>query len=96
MSPGTLFAGIPALRSLKTSRQRPPYQASALSPLSTFPAGLLHLLGLSQTLRGLLNPFKADARLQHDRRTQLDRLYQRVVDDLDALVRAVGLNLKAA
>jgi hypothetical protein len=25
-----------------------------------------------------------------------DRLYQRVVDDLDALVRAVGLNLKAA
>jgi hypothetical protein len=45
---------------------------------------------------GLLNPFRADARLQHDRRTQLDRLYQRVADDLDALVRAVGLNLKAA
>jgi len=45
---------------------------------------------------GLLNPFRADARLQHNRRTQLDRLYQRVVDDLDALVRAVGLNLKAA
>ena len=45
---------------------------------------------------GLLNPFRADTRLQHDRRTQLDRLYQRVADDLDALVRAVGLNLKAA
>ena len=45
---------------------------------------------------GLLNPFRADARLQHNERTQLDRLYQRVVDDLDALVRAVGLNLKAA
>jgi len=45
---------------------------------------------------GLLNPFRADARLQHNKRTQLDRLYQRVVDDLDALVRAVGLNLKAA
>jgi hypothetical protein len=45
---------------------------------------------------GLLNPFRADARLQHDRRTQLDRLYQRVADDLDALVHAVGLNLKAA
>ena len=45
---------------------------------------------------GLLNPFRSDARLQHDRRTQLDRLYQRVADDLDALVRAVGLNLKAA
>src|SRR5215472_15321626 len=45
---------------------------------------------------GLLNPFRADTRLQHDRRTQLDRLYQRVADDHDALVRAVGLNLKAA
>jgi hypothetical protein len=45
---------------------------------------------------GLLNPFRADTRLQHDRRTQLDRLYQRVADDLDALVRAVGLNLRAA
>src|SRR5215831_8706488 len=31
---------------------------------------------------GLLNPFRADTRLQHDRRTQLDRLYQRVADDL--------------
>ena len=45
---------------------------------------------------GLLNPFRADAPLQQHRRTQLDRLYQRVADDLDALVRAVGLNLKAA
>jgi hypothetical protein len=45
---------------------------------------------------GLLNPISADARLHHDRRSQLDRLYQRVVDDLDALVRALGLNLKAA
>jgi hypothetical protein len=33
---------------------------------------------------------KADARLQTQRRSQLDRLYQRVVDDLDTLVRAVG------
>jgi hypothetical protein len=45
---------------------------------------------------GLLNPITADARLHDTRRSQLDRLYQRVVDDLDALVRAVGLNLKAA
>jgi hypothetical protein len=40
---------------------------------------------------GLLSPIKADTRLQSERRTQLDRLYQRVIDDLDTLVRAVGL-----
>jgi hypothetical protein len=40
---------------------------------------------------GLLSPVKADARLQSQRRSQLDRLYQRVIDDLDTLVRAVGL-----
>ena len=45
---------------------------------------------------GLLNPIRTDARLDQRRRSQLDRLYQRVVDDLDALVQAVGLNLKAA
>src|ERR1700757_1835668 len=39
----------------------------------------------------LLSPIKADTRLQSERRTQLDRLYQRVVDDLDALVQATGL-----
>jgi hypothetical protein len=44
----------------------------------------------------LLNPIRTDARLDQRRRSQLDRLYQRVVDDLDALVQAVGLNLKAA
>jgi hypothetical protein len=40
---------------------------------------------------GLLSPIKADAKLEARKRSQLDRLYQRVVDDLDALVRAVGL-----
>ena len=40
---------------------------------------------------GLLSPIKADARLEPQRRSQLDRLYQRVIDDLDTLVRAVGL-----
>jgi hypothetical protein len=40
---------------------------------------------------GLLNPVKADAGLPPQKRSQLDRLYQRVVDDLDELVRAVGL-----
>ena len=40
---------------------------------------------------GLLSHIKADAKLESQRRSQLDRLYQRVVDDLDTLVRAVGL-----
>jgi hypothetical protein len=40
---------------------------------------------------GLLSPVRGDARLQAKHQSQLDRLYQRVVDDLDALVRAVGL-----
>ena len=34
---------------------------------------------------GLLSPFKADKRLESQRRSQLDRLYQRVIDDLDTL-----------
>jgi hypothetical protein len=40
---------------------------------------------------GLLQPVSADSRLHRDRLSQLDQLYQRVVDALDHLVRAVGL-----
>ena len=40
---------------------------------------------------GLLSPIPSDRRLQHQRRSQLDRLYQRVVDDLYKLMDAVGL-----
>ena len=40
---------------------------------------------------GLLSPRSADRKLQHTKRTQLDRLYQRVIDDLDNLIHAVGL-----
>ena len=40
---------------------------------------------------GLLSPVKPDARLESKSRSQLDRLYQRVIDDLDILVEAVGL-----
>ena len=40
---------------------------------------------------GLLSPVRADATLPSQRRSQLDRLYQRVVDDLDALIHAIGL-----
>jgi hypothetical protein len=44
---------------------------------------------------GLLRPLAADARLPEDRRHPLDRLYQRIVTDLDALCRAVGLQRAA-
>jgi hypothetical protein len=40
---------------------------------------------------GLLCPLSGDHRLQQNKRTQLDRLYQRVIDDLDKLFHAVGL-----
>jgi hypothetical protein len=44
---------------------------------------------------GLLPPFHGDARVQDAKRHQLDRLYQRVVDDLDRLLDAVGLKVAA-
>jgi hypothetical protein len=44
---------------------------------------------------GLLRPVTADAAVPQDRRHKLDRLYQRIVTDLDALWRAVGLSTAA-
>jgi hypothetical protein len=44
---------------------------------------------------GLLHPIAGDTKLPQHRRTQLDRLYQRIVDDLDRLLGAVGLKLAA-
>jgi len=40
---------------------------------------------------GLLQPFGGDSKLQQEKRSRLDRLYQRVVDDLNELMLAVGL-----
>jgi len=40
---------------------------------------------------GILSPIKGDARLNPDKQSRLDRLYQRIVDDPNQLVRAVGL-----
>jgi len=40
---------------------------------------------------GLLRPFNPDAKLPDIRRSQLDRLYARVVSSLDLLLHAVGL-----
>ena len=36
-------------------------------------------------------PCRADSKLQQRKRTQLDRLYQKIVDDLDELLGALGL-----
>jgi hypothetical protein len=44
---------------------------------------------------GLLRPISGDSNLQQQKRTQLDRLYQKVVDDLDKLIAAVGLKAAA-
>src|SRR5215471_6228173 len=40
---------------------------------------------------GLLSPVSGDAHLHQEKRSQLDRLYHRVIADLDALVQAIGL-----
>jgi hypothetical protein len=40
---------------------------------------------------GLLQPISSNNKLQHERLSQLDKLYRRVVQALDELVHAVGL-----
>jgi hypothetical protein len=44
---------------------------------------------------GLLQPFRGDTTLPDTKRSQLDRLYQRVVNDLNKLLDAVGLKAAA-
>ncbi|MBM4085842.1 MAG: hypothetical protein FJ272_13725 [Planctomycetes bacterium] len=44
---------------------------------------------------GLLAPFRGDRALPEEKRCELDRLYQRVCDDLNALLGAVGLRVAA-
>jgi len=44
---------------------------------------------------GLLQSLASDNKLQRQRRTQLDSLYQRVADDLDKLLSFVGLKVAA-
>jgi hypothetical protein len=44
---------------------------------------------------GLLRPITADTRLAEDKRHRLDRLYQRILTDLDALWHEVGLKTAA-
>jgi len=71
--------------------------------LSASSVRLLHLPALSEALRarlcttdrGTLRPVTADAYLAEERRHRLDRLYQRIVTDLDALFEAVALKTAA-
>ena len=44
---------------------------------------------------GLLAPFRGARLLPDEKRCTLDRLYQRICDDLDALLRTVSLNIAA-
>jgi hypothetical protein len=44
---------------------------------------------------GLMAPFRGDHILVEQKRCQLDRLYQRITDDLDELLTAVGLKIVA-
>ena len=44
---------------------------------------------------GLLAPFRGDRILADEKRCQLDRLYQRICDGLDAILREVGLKIAA-
>jgi hypothetical protein len=44
---------------------------------------------------GLLAPFGGDGCLAEAKRCELDRLYQGISDDLDGLLRAIGLKLAA-
>jgi hypothetical protein len=44
---------------------------------------------------GLLKPFAGDHKLAREKRSELDRLYQCIVDDLAALLLAVGLKTAA-
>ena len=44
---------------------------------------------------GLLQSVPGDTQLQQPRRSQLDRLYQQVADDLEKLFAKVGLKIAA-
>ena len=45
---------------------------------------------------GLLCPFSGDKKVPNEKRSQLDRLYQKIADDLDKLIAALGLKVAAS
>jgi len=72
-------------------------------PLPNFARLRFALPDLSQVFRAHLRSahgwssqtFPGDRKLAPEKRCALDRLYQRIVDDLDALLPAVGLKVAA-
>jgi hypothetical protein len=44
---------------------------------------------------GVLRPYQPDDQLPSSKLTELDRLYRRLTDDLDALLKAIGLKTAA-
>ena len=94
-----IFAVVAPLRSLQAASQAARRQASGFPRYQLLPQGYsicLVFLKLFERVyapltAGLLSPVSADAKVPDQKRSQLDRLYHRVIDDLDALVEAVGL-----
>src|SRR6516165_3348531 len=95
----SIQSGFAPLRSTQIESQGLGRKTPQIAPLSAPSTGYsicLVFLKLfervySPLTAGLLQPYRADSKLQDDKRTQLDRLYQKIVDDLDELLHAVGL-----
>lgn len=76
---------------------------SSLVPLPSNRARLFRLPDLLKLferiydplMAGLLKPFAGDHKLARDKRSELDRLYQRILNDLTALLHAIGLKTAA-
>ena len=87
-----------ATTSPSSESQGPGRENSTLPEISAAATGIFHLSRVlklferiyAPLVAGLLRPFAGDAQLK-SQRSQLDRLYQRVVDDLEKLLLAVGL-----
>ena len=98
-----VLAGLVPLRPLQTARQRPGRKDPPLASLSTGRQGLLDLRCFPQAVRTDLcaphsrpaGPVPRRPRSAKRKTLQLDRLYQRICDDLDALLHAVGLKIAA-
>jgi hypothetical protein len=87
----------------KAARQRLGREDPALAPLCSSRQRLRDWRGLPQTVRENLGApdgrsagaLGGDGLLAEAKRCELDRLYQRISDDLDALLRAIGLKVAA-
>jgi hypothetical protein len=95
----SLQSDFASLRSTQIESQALGRKTPQIAPLSAPSTGLFLCLVFLKLFErvyspltvGLLQPYRADSKLQDHKRTQLDRLYQKIVDDLDELLDAVGL-----